>query len=90
MKSLFTKQYLILDFPNLSKINSENSKFANILLSTKDVESTQRAVKQSVAGFQQFLGRKGESTEFEVATKSDLNAQLSSFFASVRSVILIK
>ena len=69
-----------------------NSKFASIsaddmdrLLATKDAASTQRAVKRSVTAFRQFLGSKGESTEFEVASTSDLNEQLKHFFASVRS-----
>ena len=82
-EKLFTKQHLLPDFPNLSKINLANSKFANIsahdmdrLLATEEAVSTQTAVKPSVVAFQQFLECKKESTEFEVATKSDLNAQL--------------
>ena len=68
-----------------------NSKFADIsaedmerLLATKDAAST-RAVKRSVAAFRQFLGSKGESTEFEVAPKTELNSQMKMFFASIRS-----
>ena len=40
---------------------------------------------RQVTAFRQFLGSNGESTEFEVASTSDLNEQLKHFFASVRS-----